>query len=96
MEKCRVCKHNYKEPEDEPRCNIMCENHSEFEPITNADRIRKMTDEELAEWLHNICHFYDGPDDDVMVSIYNLDKKCEEEIRDSYGDLLNWLRGAVE
>lgn len=25
-------------------------------PITNADRIRSMTDEELAEYLDGVCH----------------------------------------
>ena len=51
MAKCKKCKNNYKTSDCEPRCNMMCENYSEFEPITNADRIRSMTDEELAEFL---------------------------------------------
>lgn len=32
-EKCLFCKHNYKTLEDIPRCNCMCENHSDFELI---------------------------------------------------------------
>lgn len=58
---------------------------------TNADRIRAMNDEELAEWLHNITQF-DGDDGELMISIYNLDSEKDEEIRDSYGDLLEWLK----
>ena len=27
---------------------------TEFEPQTNADKLRSMTDEKLAEWLHDI------------------------------------------
>lgn len=57
---------------------------------TNADRIRSMTDEELADWLHNMCGF--EKDDEPYVSIYNIDRNVEEEIHDSYGDLLKWLR----
>lgn len=30
--------------------------HREPEPLTNADRIREMTDEELAEYLSSICY----------------------------------------
>ena len=67
--------------------------------MTNGDKIRAMTDEELAEWLHNITQYYE--DDDVeqlepMVSIYDLDKKQDIEVRDSYGDLLGWIRKEVE
>lgn len=70
-----------------------------YKGITNADRIRNMTNEELAEWLHNITQFY--KDDDVeqlepMVSIYDLDKELDIIVRDSYGDLLEWLQKEVE
>lgn len=57
---------------------------------TNADRIRSMTDEELAEWLTNMCEF--EKDGEPYKSIYNLDTGEEEEIHDSYGDLLKWLK----
>ena len=57
---------------------------------TNADRIKNMSDEELAEWLTNICDF--KKDEEPYKSIYNLDTEQEEEIHDSYGDLLKWLR----
>lgn len=33
----------------------LCEKHKLRIPRTNADRIRAMTDEELAEWLDNVC-----------------------------------------
>lgn len=57
---------------------------------TNADRIRTMTDEELADWLSNMCCF--EKDDEPYKSIYNIDRNEEDEIHDSYGDLLKWLR----
>lgn len=61
---------------------------------TNADRIRNMSDEELAEWLTNMCDF--EKDEEPYKSIYNLDTEQEEEIHDSYGDLLKWLRSEAE
>ena len=61
---------------------------------TNADRIRNMTDEELAEWLTNMCNF--EKDEEPYKSIYNLDTEKEEEIHDSYGDLLKWLQSEAE
>lgn len=62
---------------------------------TNADRIRNMSDEELADWLHNMCDF--EKDEEPYKSIYNLDTEKEEEIHDScYGDLLNWLQSEAQ
>ena len=54
---------------------------------TNADRIRDMSDEELAEWLTNMCDI--ERHEEPYKSIYNLDTGQEEEIYDSYGDLLS-------
>ena len=61
---------------------------------TNADRIRSMSVEELAEWITNICDI--ERHEKLYKSIYNLDTKQEEEIRDSYGDLLKWLQSKAE
>lgn len=61
---------------------------------TNADRIRNMSDEELADWLNNMCNF--EKDEEPYKSIYNLETEKEEEIHDSYGDLLIWLRAEAE
>lgn len=61
---------------------------------TNADRIRDMSDEELAEWIHNMCEF--EKDEEPYRSIYNLDTEKEEEIHDSYGNLLKWLQSEAE
>ena len=61
---------------------------------TNADRIRNMSDEELADWIHNMCDF--EKNEEPYKSIYNLDTEQEEEIYDSYGDLLKWLQSEAE
>lgn len=61
---------------------------------TNADRIRNMSDEELAEWLTNMCDI--ERNEEPFKSIYNLNTEQEEEIHDSYGDLLEWLQSEAE
>ena len=60
----------------------------------NADRIRNMSDEELAEWLTNMFNF--EKNEEPYKSIYNLDTEKEEEIHDSYGYLLKWLQSETE
>ena len=67
---------------------------TESKSKTNADRIRNMSDEELAEWLTNMCNF--EKNEEPYKSIYNLDTEKEEEIHDSYGDLLKWLQSEAE
>ena len=66
----------------------------ESKPKTNAERIRNMTDDELAEWLTNMCDF--KKNEEPYKSIYNLNTRKEEEIHDSYGDLLKWLQSEAE
>ena len=61
---------------------------------TNAERIRNMSDDELAEWLTNICDF--EKNEEPYKSIYNLYTEKEEEIHDSYGGLLKWLQSEAE
>lgn len=81
------CQHNSNSRDDGPCCR--CDSRK-----TNADRIRNMSDEELADWLHNMCDF--EKDEEPYKSIYNLDTEKEEEIHDSYGDLLKWLQSEAE
>ena len=50
---------------------------------TNADRIRNMSDEELAEWLANMCDI-------------ERHEEPYKSIHDSYGDLLKWLQSEAE
>lgn len=63
MAKCKNCKHFYKRPDitmftcaegkpHEDNTVIDCENYA---PMTNADRIRSMTDDELAQTLFASC-----------------------------------------
>lgn len=79
--------HNNNPRDNEPCCR--CDSRQ-----TNADRIRNMSDEELAEWLTNMCDF--EKNEEPYKSIYNLDTEHGEEIHDSYGDLLKWLQSEAE
>lgn len=72
------------------KCFEIVENNS----LSNADRIRGMSDKELAEWITNICDI--ERHGKLYKSIYNLDTEQEEEIHDSYGDLLKWLQSEAE
>ena len=50
---CETCRH-YGEDADFPRCDVCARGpwiKDEYEPLTNADRIRRMTDAGLAELL---------------------------------------------
>lgn len=55
---------------------------------TNADKIRAMSDEELAGWISNLYIL----EDEHAISIYDTRKKSEIYIPDSYGDVLEWLQ----
>ena len=70
----------------------------EYKPdyMTNADRIRSMSDEELAEWLTNMCNFINPEDEEPYKSIYNIDTEKEETVHDSYGSIMDWLQSKVE
>ena len=81
------CQHDSNSRDNEPCCR--CDSRK-----TNADRIRNMSDEELAEWLTNMCDI--ERHGEPFKSIYNLGTEQEEEIHDSYGDLLNWLQSEAE
>lgn len=81
------CQRNSNSRDNEPCCR--CDSRK-----THADRIRNMSDEELAEWINNMCDF--EKNEEPYKSIYNLDTEQEEEIYDSYGDLLKWLQSEAE
>lgn len=92
---CDSCKHGLKGSREIPCNECSIYDREGYEPKTNADRIRNMTDEELAEWIHNMTDFF-FDDCEPCKSIYDLDTKREIEIYDSYGDLLEWLQAEVK
>lgn len=91
MADCRKCRHNYKPSTCEPKFNRMCDGESDFEPITNAMRIRAMSDEELAEFIN-----FGSPD----CSRHCADFKpgCSFSCNHNQGNdvILKWLQSEAE
>ena len=61
------------------------------QPMTNADRIRSMTDEELAEFLSDITYFCRGRQDNYRCNECSL-QKCGACNEICIGD---WLKQEV-
>ena len=74
-----------------PICNS-CMGHQFYKPMSNADRIRSMNDEELADMLHNIGSYVENGN--PLVDIYIGDDKST--VDDSFGFLLEWLQSEVK
>ena len=91
MADCRKCRHNYKPPTCEPKCNRLCDGESDFKPKTNADKIRSMSDEELAEFIN-----FGSPD----CSRHCADFKpgCSFSCNHNHGNdvILKWLQSEAE
>ena len=79
--KCKIQRSN-------PICNS-CMGYNKFIPITQADRIRSMSDEELAEIIGILAEGNDDCAKCPAVSYKFLCKTCKEGI-------LEWLQSEVE
>lgn len=78
MNECKVCANI-----DNDYC-FACDNGSQFKPITNADRIRQMTDEELATFIAN----------GIPKEVCNGD--CNNEVYPCHLCVLEWLKWGAE
>lgn len=86
--RCRDCKH------DKGKCvgSSRRGGHKNcFEPreITNADRIRAMSDEELANWL---CRALDCDFCKAYLQNMSTYSRCENQVK----GIFNWLQSPVE
>ena len=59
----------------------------DFRPMTNADRIRSMSDEELALWLDLLVN---------RAEIYGESKAWLNDTPRYFADWLDWLKSPVE
>lgn len=89
MADCRKCRYNYKPSTCEPKCNRMCDGESGFEPITNAMRIRSMSDEELADFIaeHNQC---------CLGGTGEIDCAYNADCRNCKAYVLKWLKSEAK
>lgn len=90
--RCEDCKHSGKRGWEKP-CTLCLDSVSEkpmFErkAMTNADRIRSMTDEELAEFLLNTNHYYEDGQYFVRFGTVTISDETE--------DILYWLKADSE
>lgn len=85
MVKCKNCKYFYKRPDitmfvcvkgkpHEDNTVIDCENYA---PMTNADRIRSMTDDELADFLVTVESY--GYHDQCISGTYEMNEWLRAE-----------------
>lgn len=85
MAKCKNCKYFYKRPDitmftcaegkpHEDNTVIDCEN---YDPMTNADRIRSMTDDELADFLVTVESY--GYHDQSISGTYEMNEWLRAE-----------------
>lgn len=83
---CSGCKYEHLKGSEKPCCDCANMHMDKYEPITNADRIRNMSDEELAEWINtkNICE----------QCTYEPESLCMKE--PCTNGILKWLQSEAE
>ena len=91
IEVCETCKHESKECYETPclHCYVAFGEERKWEPVvrTQADRIRAMTDEELAKFLGTVIACGECP----------IVQSCDTFLReDCRKNLLHWLQEKVE
>ena len=59
---------------------------------TNADRIRNMSDEELARFIQNISVYSEDEEPIIDVCI----RETHTTLYNDYGDILEWLQSEAE
>ena len=87
---CKAYEKEYK-PLTAIRCKIEVGNKENKIHQTNSDRIRSMSDEELAEFLPIVSDFMCKPTDKCMENIFNHGE-CEKRKECA----LKWLQSEVE
>lgn len=94
---CKGCAYVYRGEHEAP-CIKCAQNASDnYKRMTNADRIRSMSDEELAEYLLNSC---DNPimefNEDMcdLCDIYESGRQCDDLYCKKA--IVNWLQSEVE
>lgn len=82
---CSGCKYEHLKGSEKPCCDCANMHMDKYEPITNADRIRNMSDEELTK---NLCLLLDCRKCPTFKTC-NAGSMC-------YANLLEWLQSEAE
>lgn len=89
---CHKCKYGNNQPTEYP-CLECVHNRAvdNYEPMTNADRIRNMTDEELAEYIYGVS--------EGIAECVECEEDCdfcEHEDEVCKNRMLKWLQAEVK
>lgn len=93
MEYCSRCKHQDKRGHEEPCAGCIHNAIENFEPMTQADKIRSMTDEELAKFLGETV--YEAGENMFYCSDYENTEHCIGHSCKECGGFLEWLKSEV-
>ena len=92
---CTTCKY-VNEKADGEHCKYCTLNACRFtlnyKPMTNADRIRNMSDADLADMLHNIGSYVE--DGEPLIDIFVGEEKTT--MSDDFGSIIEWLQAEVK
>ena len=90
MADCKTCEYEKVcEMPDFVRNNLkLCKTYTPKIKRTNSDKIRSMTDEELAEFLYGLDHYWD--DGQCILRIN------DNHLNDYKDDILDWLQSEAE
>lgn len=91
MEYCSRCKYRDKREHEEPCAGCIHNAVENFKPMTNADRIRAMTDEELADFMYDTA-----TGNECCICGYKEGWHCKKESDKPCSDgVLTWLKAEV-
>ena len=90
---CSTCT-NLGTSKHEYPCNECTNNRAtdHYRPMTNADRIRNMSDADLADMLHNIGSYVE--DGEPLIDIFVGEEKTT--MSDDFGSIIEWLQAEVK
>ena len=90
---CSRCKFQNKSNREYPCLDCINNRASDnFKPMTNADRIRNMSDADLADMLHNIGSYVE--DGEPLIDIFVGEEKTT--MSDDFGSIIEWLQAEVK
>ena len=90
MADCKTCEYeNVCEMPDFVRNDLKnCKVYEPKKKQTNADRIRAMSDEDLAEWIYSLNHYFDNHRNVLSIGGITME--------DCITDISEWLKREVE
>lgn len=86
---CSGCKYEHLKGSEKPCCDCANMYMDKYEPITNADKIRNMSDEELIELITGLSKHCLAGIGECDCSTYETCQNCNMEVK-------KWLQSEAE